>query len=318
MDLHQLRRERVNLQKFLSGSLFSEPLSAAEQATILSLWRSARHLPANKNIEASEGVQLITSGWAGWLRYAQDGRRLIFLFLMPGDFIVPSLFTPESCDLVSLTPMRTVDASDLVSGARPDLSQIATLIADSGRYYRSLLIDHMTRLTSGSTTRGVAHLLSEFYLRSIRAGTIEDQRFSLPVGQRTLARALGRSPVQINKVINQFQAGGLLKVGYDWVEMRDPTALQTLSGLTSSLTRQPSPSAGARDAAAGLELVELSALVGHQAEHSSTCFLDGDGNLSPANTLPRSSCSAGDTAQVALREVPSLISPASRLITSSS
>ena len=233
MQIHQQRAERQNLQRLVAAPRFKGKIGEA----VIGLWRSTQHYPANKVIDATDGVRLITHGWAGWLRYAEDGRRLIFLFLMPGDFIVPGLFEPGCCDLVSLSPMRTVDASTLHGDAQESTPHTASIIADSGRYYRLLLIDHLTRLISGCTTRSLASLLIEFHARSIRAGACEDGRFSLPIGQRVIGRALGRSTVQINKVINQFQVTGLIKVGYDWVDIIEPAALQALAGLTHSVNR---------------------------------------------------------------------------------
>ena len=200
----------------------------------------------NSVLSADAGLRLITSGWAGWLRYAEDGQRSIFLFLMPGDFIVSSLFDPGCCNIVSLTPLRTVDASPLMQEGASTTPKAAAMIARSGRDYRLLLVDHLTRLTMGCTTRSVASLLSEFYDRSLRAGWCENGRFTLPIGQRVLARSLGRSTVQINKIITQFQADGLLKVGYDWVDVLQPEALRKVAGMPRSV-RVPSP------AGAGLE-----------------------------------------------------------------
>lgn len=237
MEIRKQRAERSNLQRIVSGTWFGSSLREEEQAEVLGLWRSARHDPANSVMDVTSGVRLITSGWAGWMRYADDGRRLIFLFLMPGDFIVPGLFEPGSCDLVTLSPLRSVDASTLHGDARTVGPQPATIIANSERYYRMLLIDQMTRLTRGCTTRSLASLLMEFHARAVRAGTSDEGRFSLPIGQRVLGRALGRSTVQINKVINQFQVSGLVKVGYDWVEILQPTELRTMAGLAHSVDR---------------------------------------------------------------------------------
>ena len=47
-----------------------------------------------------------------------------------------------------------------------------------------------------------------------------------------LAAALGRSAVQVNKVISKFQADGLIRVGYDWLQVINPEALRSLSGMT--------------------------------------------------------------------------------------
>jgi len=155
---------------------------------------------------------------------------LIFLFLIPGDFIVPGLFGVRGCELVSLTPLRTVDAASL-SREVGDAPQSSAKIARSGRDYQLLLLDHLTRLTMGSTTCSVASLLSEFHKRSVRSGASTDGRFNFPVGQRVLASALGRSPVQVNKVMSEFQAKRLIKVGYDWIDVLRPEELASLAGI---------------------------------------------------------------------------------------
>lgn len=235
MQIHQQRAERCNLERLVDRVLFVSAMAADEQLKIRSLWRTARHDPANTVLPASGGPRLITSGWAAWLRYSQSRRRQIFLFLMPGDFIVPSIFQPEYCDLVTLTPLRTVDAAPLVEDSATLTPQTGALLSGSGRYYRLLMLDHLTRLTIGCTKRSLAHLLIEFHARSLRSGACADGRFSFPIGQRVLASALGRSTVQVNKIINQFQADGLLAVGYDWLKLRDPDGMRALAGMTHSI-----------------------------------------------------------------------------------
>ena len=243
MQIRHQRAERPNLER-LVDRLADKADADDEKATIRSLWRSTRHDHANTHIMETGEPRLITSGWAGWLRYGDAGRRQIFLFLMPGDFIVPGLFQLECCDLVSLTPLRTVSAAPLVEFAATQTPHTAAMIADCGRYYRLLLLDHLTRLTAGCTTRSVAHLLGEFHVRSLHSGACTAGRFSLPIGQRVLASALGRSTVQVNKIINQLQDQGLLAVGYDWLELRDPQKLRELAGMTHSLLGPSRPTAG--------------------------------------------------------------------------
>lgn len=240
MHLREQRAEQPNLERLVCRLPAGGTDVDSEKAAIRSLWRTASHAPANTVIVDTGEPRLITSGWAGWLRYGHGGRRQIFLFLMPGDFIVPGLFQPGSCDLVSLTPLRTVSATSLVQSPA---SRAAAMISDSGRYYRLLLLDHLTRLTAGCTSRSVAHLLTEFHARSVRSGACIDGRFSLPIGQRVLASALGRSTVQINKIMGQLDDQGLLKVGYDWIELRDPEKLRAKAGLTHSIFSAPEPAA---------------------------------------------------------------------------
>lgn len=244
MQIHQQRAEKPNLERLVDRMLPDTIDAGCEKAIIRSLWRSTRHYRTNTVVTHPGEPQLITSGWAGWMRYGNEGRRQIFLFLMPGDFIVPGLFRPECCDLVSLTPMRTVSAAPLVEAAETQTPQTAAMIADSGRYYRLLLLDHLTRLTAGCTTRGLAHLIAEFHSRAMRSGACTNGRFKLPIGQRVLASALGRSTVQINKIMNQLQGQGVLAVGYDWLELREPEKLRELAGLTHSFLAPPRPAAG--------------------------------------------------------------------------
>jgi CRP-like cAMP-binding protein len=232
VQIHQQRAERANLQRLTEGSQFGEPLTGAEGDAFKGLWRSAEHHRANSKIEPNDTIRLITSGWAGWLRCADDGRRLIFLFLMPGDYIVPSLFNVHNCDLISLTPMRTVDASALAEIGSTTTPLSLAIIQHSARRYRHLMLDHMARLMMGSTTSSVASLLSEFHERSLRSGTCTEGRFTLPVGQRMLASALGRSTVQVNKVMSKFQADGMIRVGFDWLEVVEPDRLQSLAGVS--------------------------------------------------------------------------------------
>ena len=231
MQIHQQRAERVHLQELVDREMFGKGLASAEANMILGLWRTTQHHPSNSKIDAGRGARLITSGWAGWLRRAKDGRRLIFLFLMPGDFIVPGLFTAPNCDLVSLTPVRTVDATILSENEECCSPRSSAMIERSGGRYRHLLLDHLTRLMVGSTTSSVALLLTEFHERSLRSGACDTGKFSLPIGQRILAAALGRSTVQVNKVLSKFQADGLIRVGYDWLEVIDEDALRNLSGM---------------------------------------------------------------------------------------
>lgn len=231
LQIHQQRGERANLERLLLGYEQPSP-GVAERAAISNLWRTARHHGANSVLSAADGLRLITSGWAAWVRYTENGDRLIFLFLIPGDFIIASLYDSDCCEVVSLTPLRTVDATALTDSTTTP--EAASRISGSGRRYRLLLIDHLTRLTGGSTTKSVAHLLLEFHTRSISAGCSVDGRFTLPIGQRVIARALGRSSVQVHKIMNRFQADGLIKVGLDWIDVLQPEALRRAAGVTHS------------------------------------------------------------------------------------
>lgn len=231
MQIYQQRAERENLERLISRASFDSPVEPSERYEIRELWRTAQRTPANTLLPSDGSVRLITSGWAGWARYTGQSKNPIFLFLMPGDFIIPGLYDAGCCQLVALTPICCVDAASLRGNATGLTPRAASMINQSGLYYRGLLIDHMTRLATGSTLQAVAHLLHEFYVRSTRAGACAGGRFHLPIGQRVLGRSLGRSSVQINKVVRRLQGSRVLSIGYDWVDVLDPEGLEQFSGF---------------------------------------------------------------------------------------
>jgi hypothetical protein len=49
--------------------------------------------------------------------------------------------------------------------------------------------------------------------------------------------------VQINKIIRQLHDQGLLDVGYDWIELRDPEKLRAMAGLSHSVLGISRPTA---------------------------------------------------------------------------
>lgn len=240
MQIYQQRAERDNLERFISRASYDAPVESSERCEIRDLWRTAQRTPVNTLLPSNGSVRLITSGWAGWARYTGQSKKPIFLFLMPGDFIIPGLYDAGCCELVALTPICCVDATSLRGNGNGLTPRATSMIDQSGLYYRRLLIDHMTRLSTGSTFQSVAHLIHEFYVRSVRAGACVGGRFHLPIGQRVMGRSLGRSSVQINKVVRQLQATGILSIGYDWVEVLNPEALEQLSGFAHAIAAEPS------------------------------------------------------------------------------
>ena len=235
MEIREQRHEGVNLERLVSRLGGALAVDLAELATVRSLWRTAQHHRARSFVSANAGVRLITSGWAGWIRELGDGKRPIFLFLLPGDFIIPGIPEEEiGCHVVCLTPLRTVDAVPLLARGNdgaPVAPRSAALIARTGRDYRLLLLDQLTRLASGNSTSRIAHLLLELHMRMEAAGCCEEGRFDLPIGQRVIGQALGRSAVQINRCFAELRADSMMRFGTNWVQLMNVERLERLGGL---------------------------------------------------------------------------------------
>jgi CRP-like cAMP-binding protein len=228
VNVREQRLQRANLECVLHRLKLHCPAGRAEAATIRGLWRTAQQHSANAVLLLS-GARIITSGWAAWCRTTQDGRRVIFLLLMPGDIITPSIGAGGAGgDLVALTRLCSVDASG------PDLSGDAApvaraWIAGADAEYRARLLDHLAWLNEGSALRNLARLLLELSERAHAAGRRADGRFDLPIGQRVLAQALGLSAVQVNKVMQQLREANLLTSERGWLRIDDEDALRTLA-----------------------------------------------------------------------------------------
>ena len=232
MDVRAQRQERANLSHFIAR-LALDDAAEHEIAAIHSIWRSAETHRMGASIpRVPGGVRVITNGWVGWARTLAGGRRVIFLFLTPGDLIPPGIGQVGNCDLACLTSVRTMDAQPILDYAAP---KATAAILGCGLAHRMRLVDHMTRLTIGCTESSLAHLLLELH---DRLRTSDGERFSLPIGQRVIAQSLGRSTVQINKSFRGLRDRGLIEYDHNWAQVLNRSEMQALGGLDPVLEPQ--------------------------------------------------------------------------------
>lgn len=253
MDLREQRLERGNLDCLIERLNLQPGSDAAEIGTIRSLWRTGVQHRANSIIATGTVPRLITSGWAAWCRRVDGDRKVIFLFLLPGDVIMPAI-APDGGDygVAALTRLRTVDASDLVR-ADPGGGWLAprakALIGDAESDYRMYLLDHLSWLADGGGTRNLARLLLELHGRITATGRCDDDRIEIPVGQRILAQALALSAVQVNKILGHLRAGAVLSSVRGSIRIDDMAALRAVASSGSRSGPGPSrfaaPSIGA-------------------------------------------------------------------------
>ncbi|CAN5406304.1 hypothetical protein BH10PSE15_BH10PSE15_09120 [soil metagenome] len=246
MDLREQRQERINLDCLVERLELHPVRDAAEIGTIRSLWRTGVQHRANSIVATEATPRLITSGWAAWCRRIDGGRKVIFLFLLPGDVITSAIAT-EAGDygVTALTRLRTVDAGDLVrADARGDwlAPKACALIDGAETDYRLYLLDHLSWLADGGGIRNMARLLLELHGRLSAIGRCRDNRIEIAVGQRILAQALALSVVQVNKILGQLRAGSVLSSVRGSIRIEDMIALRQLA-IRDAAPNRRAPSA---------------------------------------------------------------------------
>lgn len=236
MNVREQRLERAHLDCVLRRLNFHSDRDAAEAAAIRGLWRSTEQHASNAIVRLAT-PRIITSGWAAWCRTASDQRRVIFLFLMPGDVITPAIGGgSNACDVVAVSRLCSVDASELVAATAPTAR---AWIDGADHDYRARLLDHLAWLNDGSALRNLARLILELHDRAHANGRCADGRFDLPIGQRVLAQALGLSVVQVNKVLHELRVAELVSAERGWLRVEDEPALRNVAEGAAKPHRRP-------------------------------------------------------------------------------
>jgi CRP-like cAMP-binding protein len=183
--------------------------------------------------EIPKQVYSLYSGWAFEYRLLPDGRRQIFAFLMPGDFIGirPLIHTPMSYSVQSLTQVNlcafSTDGLTRLFQGRSDLKdQITQNFFHESSFLASRLIDVGRR----SATERVVHLILDIEKRAMSRGLVSDRTIPFPLRQTHIADALGLTAVHVNRTINALRREGLIVIGRGALTIEDRDALEEISG----------------------------------------------------------------------------------------
>ncbi|MBA3896348.1 MAG: helix-turn-helix domain-containing protein [Sphingomonadaceae bacterium] len=232
LELREQRAKAGNLNALVARLGLAAPTDAGEILTIRALWRSMQRHRAHQPVAESEVPLLITDGWACHRRRIGLTTHY-FLFLLPGDFILPSrLHANGASELVALTPLETVDATPLTlleedgSACAPKARR---LIAETRSHCDALILDHLFRVTACDARGGLAHMLLELLERLNATGRCVGGRFPLPVGQRPIGKAMGLSTLHVHKTLNNLRRDGLVDFGRGWMEIAQPERLERLA-----------------------------------------------------------------------------------------
>jgi CRP-like cAMP-binding protein len=236
---HSARIQRATLELLGDRLSAAENLPPSERRALSGLWREISHHHAGQAVSIPGDAGFILAGWACRLRHFPGGKRQIFSFFVPGDFVRPNAggHTSGAYETICLTPVEFVDATRLLRQADgpapcPVLAALAVRLQDEAD---SLIFDHMVRLGARDARGGIAHLLLELHGRLSSRGMAEAGRFALPIGQRPLGHAMGLSTAHINRTLKQLREEKLIDFDAGWVRIVRPRCLASLAAGRKAL-----------------------------------------------------------------------------------
>ena len=184
--------------------------------------------------QGDTGKELYTllSGWA--FRYAtlKDGRRQIFNFLLPGDFIGlqhqladASLHGVEALADVTLCVFPRARMWDLYR-THPALGFDITWLC---AHEEHIVDQNLLSVGRRSAAERIAMLMIHLYKRAERVGLVGPEGIEWPLTQQHIADALGLSLVHTNKTLKRLQHAGLFTLSPGRLKLVNPDAISRLA-----------------------------------------------------------------------------------------
>lgn len=204
------------------------PLSREQFAPLGQLLRAGRGFNAGDEIQhASGSVAILQAGWCYRYCYLEDGRRVVFGFLLPGDVIRPDwLRTGIPTELGAATDgvLASVAAAELVQ-LRARHPAIDAALSANESLDHCLLANQVFRLARLSAYERVSHLLLELYDRLNLTGGIDGEQFLMPLTQGVVADALGLSNFHVSRTLTRLRSEGLVEVEGRTISLTDVETL---------------------------------------------------------------------------------------------
>jgi CRP-like cAMP-binding protein len=203
-------------------------------------------------VQAGTGERqlVVVTGWACELRILPDGRRQIFGFLLPGDFIdARATSSLGQRGVVALTRLEVVNAAAHLASDPSSRDDLAVAMDEANLQKEERLYDHLTRIGRLTARERMIHLLLEFCSRLERVGLVREDSFKLPLTQEVFADTLGLSVVHINRTLKQLRQEGSVTVKGGVVTLYNRARLGALVGFAAP--SEPPPSRSFAPAQAG-------------------------------------------------------------------
>jgi CRP-like cAMP-binding protein len=211
-------------------------LSATDSELILQLCARNRTVKRQTELlfegETDCGVLFLHEGWGARYRLLADGRRQIFLFLVPGDIVGLGrlLLETSAFNFVTITEAKLSHAPrELVLEVIRRKHGLASALLRSLGQEQAILAEHLVSLGRRGALQRTAHLLLELRERLRAVGLGSDTCFDCPLTQYDLADALGLTAIHVNRVIRQLREQGLASIEHRQVSIHDASALASIA-----------------------------------------------------------------------------------------
>ena len=184
---------------------------------------------------------IVEEGWAYGYRLLNDGRRLIFNFVLPGDLVGASGALIEVADhsVATLTPCQVYPFSTRtlidVELRYPNVGQVFVW---SARRELAMLQERVIDLGRRTARERVAHLLLELLHRLRLVGLSDGTSFELPLTQGTLGDALGLSIVHVNRTLRRLNEEGVIRYRPGEIPAIDLPALKNIADFDEDYLHQ--------------------------------------------------------------------------------
>jgi len=184
--------------------------------------------------EPARPAFIVIAGLACRYRLLADGRRQILTFLLPGDFYDLHAFLLNVVDhsVITMTQVRVAFVErDTVFDIVANKPRIAAVLWWSGMQEAAMLRERIVALGRRDARGRVAYLLCELLWRYAAIGMGDRQTIAFSLRQHDIADALGLTSVHVNRVLQDFRAGGLIILGDRRLTISNLARLQEIAEL---------------------------------------------------------------------------------------
>lgn len=174
----------------------------------------------------------LLSGWAFRYRTMRDGRRQIFNFLLPGDFIglqdQLEEASPHGVEAVTVATLCVFPRNRLwdLYRTHPALGFDLTWLSA----HEGLIVDeNLLSVGQRSAVERIAMLLIHLHKRAESLGLGDAEGMPMPLTQQHFADALGLSLVHTNKTLKRLELLGLHTLKRGRLKLLNPAAMAHLA-----------------------------------------------------------------------------------------
>lgn len=207
------------MHAFITKMNFTSCLSREEETSLQACVEGHQAFSKGRTFlnqgKKTDGIHVLTEGWACRYKIAVDGSEQIISFMLPGD-------SCEDIFPIANTLDHSVKALGPVRVAMVNRQQIMTLtdhspalssaLAWSCVVDKSIMGEWLLNVTRRSAVVRLAHLLCELYVRASIIGRVERHTMYFPLTQIVMSEALGLSAVHLNRSIQSLRQQGLVSL----------------------------------------------------------------------------------------------------------